>query len=309
MAVLAASDPLLDISPAPADERRDPTSLRARDQLIYLAQSVNGGPIKIGCSRDPEARIAALQTSHPERLRLLLVYAGGAHDERELHARFAEHRLEGEWFRPAASILAFIESMVIARQRGRGRKRKLPKTLTRDEVQRLFAMPNLAAPTGLRDRCMMELMYRAGLRVGEVCNLRPRDVDIDAGTIRIWDGKGGDGTAYFDPEPIRVLLEQWKATRRKLPKSDYFFCTLKGGRISSRAVEQMFKRRSGKAAIESRCTPHVLRHTFATELLDEGFTIREVQEALRHADVSTTMIYTHVLDSNLRAKIHRRQRG
>jgi site-specific recombinase XerD len=187
-------------------------------------------------------------------------------------------------------------------------KRKLPKTLTRDEVRRLLEAPNLGCPTGLRDRCMLELMYRAGLRVGEVVALRPRDVDLDAGTIRVYDGKGGDGTAYFDAETLRLLLEQWKRERRRLPPSEFLFCTLQGRPVSVRHVQQMFQRRRRKAGISTRCSPHTLRHTFATELLDEGFHIREVQEAVRHADLSTTELYTHVLDSNLRDKIQRRSR-
>lgn len=187
-------------------------------------------------------------------------------------------------------------------------KRKLPKTIAADEARRLLAAPNITCPTGLRDRCMLELMYRAGLRVGEVCALRPRDVDLAAGTIRVTNGKGGDGTAYFDAESLRVLLEQWKAARRQLPKSDYLFCTLKGGQVGVRHVQQMIKRRACKAGIETRVTPHMLRHSFGTELLGEGFNLREVQEAMRHADIGTTQIYTHVLDEGLRAKIQQRRR-
>jgi site-specific recombinase XerD len=194
-------------------------------------------------------------------------------------------------------------------RRGTG-KRKLPTVLTRAEVDALMAAPNLRCPTGLRNRCMLEVMYRAGLRVGEVCSLKPRDIEItdDGGIVRIWGGKGGDGTAYFDSEALRILLEQWKATRRALPKSEYLFCTLKGGQVGVRYVEQMFQRMRRRAKIETRATPHTLRHTFATELLGEGFNIREVQEALRHADISTTQLYTHIIDSNLRAKIQRRKR-
>ena len=172
-------------------------------------------------------------------------------------------------------------------------------------MRRLLAAPNVRYPTGLRNRCMLELMYRAGLRVGEVCALKPRDVEIDAGIVRIWNGKTGDGTAYFDSDGLRILLGQWKATRRALPKGDFLFCTLEGGQVSTRYMQQMFQRMRKRAAIKTPCTPHSLRHTFATELLGEGFNIREVQEALRHADISTTQIYTHVINSDLRTKIQR----
>ena len=190
------------------------------------------------------------------------------------------------------------------------KKRRLPKTLTRDEAKALLEAPNLRAPTGLRNRCMLELMYRAGLRVGEVGALEPRDVDVAGGTIRVVDGKGGDGTAYFAADLVRPHLEEWlrERRRRKIGAGAQLFTTLKGGPVSVRYVEQMVARMKRRAGITSVCTPHVLRHTFATELLDEGFNIREVQDALRHADISTTEVYTHVLNTQLRDRIQRRGR-
>lgn len=175
-------------------------------------------------------------------------------------------------------------------------------------MRALLAAPNVHCPTGLRNRCMLELMYRSGLRVGECCKLTIRDVDVTAGTVRVIDGKGGDGTAYFDSEGLKLLLERWKRERRRLPKSELLFCTLQGGPVSVRYMQQMFQRILKRAGVKSRATPHSLRHTFATELLDEGFHIREVQEAVRHADLSTTELYTHVLDVNLQRKIQGRRR-
>ena len=191
------------------------------------------------------------------------------------------------------------------------KKRKLPKVLTRDEVRALLDAPNIRYPTGLRNRCMLEVMYRAGLRVGELVALKPRDVDLKSGVIRIHSADGvktGDGTAYFDAETLRVLLEQWKTIRRTLPKGDRLFCTLKGGPVSVRYVEQMVARMKRRAGITAICTPHVLRHTVATELLEEGFSIREVQDAVRHADLSSTEVYTHVHAEQLRSKIQSRRR-
>lgn len=195
--------------------------------------------------------------------------------------------------------------------RPRPQKRKLPKALGREEARALLAAPNIHCPTGLRDRVMFELMFRAGLRIGEVIKLTPRDVDVSAGTIRIEDGKGGDGTAYFDPDSIGDLLEMWKAERRRLgvPAKGPLFVTLKGTPVGERHLQKKIKRMAVRAGIDpEKVTPHKLRHTFATELLDEGFHIREVQEAVRHKHISTTQLYTHVLDSNLRAKIQRRKR-
>lgn len=191
------------------------------------------------------------------------------------------------------------------------RKRRLPKTISRAEATALLAVPNLRAPTGLRNRCMLELMYRAGLRVSEVCALEVRDVDLTRGTVRVVDGKGGDGTAYFDAASVAPLVEEWKRERKRLgvTGSAPLFCTLAGEAIDTSYMRAMVKRIARRAGLDpSKVSPHVLRHSFATELLDEGFNIRQVQEALRHADVSTTMVYTHVYDAALRERIQRRKR-
>jgi integrase/recombinase XerD len=197
----------------------------------------------------------------------------------------------------ATALAEQLERVTRERERARpkkSRKRKIPKTLTRAEVRALLGACVLRYPTGLRDRCMLELMYRAGLRVSEVCALRPEDVNTERGEIHIVDGKSGDSTAYFDPAPsfdgrtIAALLERWRALRADLGFGDcpWLFCTIKGsltvkggrkypGRpVSRRAVQRMTKRRAAKAGIDpTRVTPHRLRHTYCTELLEDGFSI------------------------------------
>lgn len=192
------------------------------------------------------------------------------------------------------------------------RKRRLPKTLSRAEAQRFLEAFNLRAPTGLRNRCAFELMYRAGLRVGELGRLESRDVDTKGGTIRILDGKGGDGTAYFDTSSVSELIGLWREERKRrgITSSSPLFCTLAGEPLTPRYLQQVAKRIAKRAGLDpGKVTPHVFRHSFATELLDEGFNIRKVQEALRHKDLETTMVYTHVLDAELRRQIQRRRRS
>jgi integrase/recombinase XerD len=207
--------------------------------------------------------------------------------------------------------------------RPRRRKRTLPQVLSRAEMEALLAAPNLQAPSGLRDRCVLELMYRAGLRVGEVVALTPRDVDLELGEVRIIAGKGGDGTSYFPTKLVSPLIDEWKRTRSRLglASSIRLFCTIRAGHstegdptqpgspVSVRAIEAMIKRRAKKAGLDpAKVTPHVLRHTFATELLEQqNCTIRDVQDALRHKNLDTTMIYTHVRNVDLRAKIQQRE--
>jgi site-specific recombinase XerD len=193
----------------------------------------------------------------------------------------------------------------------KSRKRRLPKTITRDEAHALMQAPNLRAPTGLRNRCMFELMYRAGLRVGEVCALELRDVDLARGRVRVLAGKSGDRTAYFDPGSVTPLIDRWKERRRLLgvPKEAPLFCTLKGGRVSTEQVRQTVHRAALRAGINPRkVTPHVLRHTFATELLEEGVHVRKVQELLGHRDLSTTEVYLHIVDADLDEVMRKRKR-
>jgi integrase/recombinase XerD len=191
--------------------------------------------------------------------------------------------------------------------------RKLPKTLLAAELEQLLSMPNVATPTGLRDRCMMELMVRAGLRVSEVCGLRVRDVDWREGEIRLRPEitKGSKEAVIYVDETTLKLLEQWKTIRRRYAagKPHLFVCVRsaqRGQPLDRRRVWAMIDRRSRKAAMV-HAWPHMLRHTFATTLLSEGFTIRDVQELMRHSDIRTTAIYLDVRNEDLKAKMRARR--
>lgn len=183
------------------------------------------------------------------------------------------------------------------------RPRRLPEVLTAEEVKALLEQPNRRCPTGLRNYTMMLVMYRAGLRVSEVLNLQPRDVDWKAGDVRVNEGKGKkDRVVPLEP----WVLDALRAWQEKRPVSRWFFSTLDGQQLDDRYVRAMVKRLAKKAGIQKDVHPHMLRHTYATQLLNEGLSIREVQELLGHADVSTTMIYTHVNPVDLRRKIRAR---
>jgi integrase/recombinase XerD len=182
------------------------------------------------------------------------------------------------------------------------------------DLEQLLAMPNLDTPTGLRDRCMMELMVRAGLRVSEICGLYVRDVDWREGEIRLRSEitKGSkEAVVYVDGQTLG-LLERWKEVRRHyaLRKPHLFVCVRRAQRgepLDRRRVWAMIDRRSCRAAIE-HAWPHKLRHTFATTLLSEGFTIRDVQELMRHSDIRTTAIYLSVRNEDLKLKMRSRRR-
>lgn len=197
----------------------------------------------------------------------------------------------------------------ISRRRGR----RLPRTLTGDEAAALKSMPNLAVPTGIRDHAILQLMHRCGLRVSEACGLHMRDVDWREGEIRIRPevAKGGrEAVIYLDPETL-ASLERWKIARRPFGagRPHLFVCVRgaqRGRPLNRRLVYKMVRRRSAKAGIEKRVGCHTLRHSFATELIGEGFNIREVQKSMRHERIDTTAIYLEVRDEQLREKIRAR---
>ena len=184
--------------------------------------------------------------------------------------------------------------------------RKLPETLQRSEAKALLEQPSLSCPTGIRNRAMLELMYHAGLRLGEVVGLRPSDIRWEAGELHLTHTKGGRHRVVPLSEETLGYLRLW-AEKRPAGGSKRFFTTLKGKPVSPRYVQAMVAREARNAGIERRVHPHMLRHTYATELLDEGYNIRELQELLGHANLSTTQIYTHVNLGKLKEKV--RQRG
>lgn len=186
-----------------------------------------------------------------------------------------------------------------------GRK-KLPVVLDKEEAEAILAQPNTGCSTGLRNRAILEVMYRAGLRVSEVIYFRPGDIRWGSGILEIRGGKGGkDRNVPVDSETLG-WLRAWQGQRPT--RRQRFFTTLKGGSLSARYLQQMVKRIASKAGIDraDQVTPHVFRHTYATELLNDNFNIREVQDLLGHSSVSTTQIYTHVDPRALAEKIQLR---
>jgi integrase/recombinase XerD len=199
-----------------------------------------------------------------------------------------------------------------AQKSGKSAPQKLPKTLGVDEVAALMAMPNLDCPTGLRDRCMLELMYRTGLRAGEACGVHLRDVDWREGVVRVRAEIAKYSKEAVLPLDGRVveLLERWKPVRRLHARgTPHLFCTVRGAGskpVARQDLWEMTQRRARKAGIDRDVWPHMLRHTYATELLREGFTIDEVRRLMRHSDIRVTAIYLHIADRELTDKVQRR---
>ena len=178
----------------------------------------------------------------------------------------------------------------------------LPKTLTEKEVEALLTAPDCATPLGLRDRAMLELMYASGLRVSEIV-LLPRDrVDLAEGILRV-TGKGNrERLVPFGRSAGKWLARYAGEVRPALDRkgSEHLFLTPRGRPMTRQRFWQLIEGYGRRAGIRTRLTPHRLRHSFATHLLEHGADLRALQMMLGHADISTTQIYTRVSSSRLR---------
>jgi len=182
--------------------------------------------------------------------------------------------------------------------------RSLPRPLSVDDVGRLLAAPRIDTDTGVRDRAVLETMYAAGLRVSELVGLDVDDVDLEDGAVRVL-GKGGVERdvplGRYAREAIAAYLSRARpglASARS--RSALFLNQRGGGRLSRQACWNLIRDHARAAGIRVRVTPHTLRHSFATHLLDGGADVRVVQELLGHASVATTQVYTLVTREHLR---------
>jgi len=201
--------------------------------------------------------------------------------------------------------------------RGPRLDKPLPHFLAVDAVERLLAAPSPATPLGLRDRAILETLYSAGLRVSELTGLNQADVDLDSGmaTIR---GKGKKERLALLGTPALKALKTWLDARsaalsgKAASKANgAIFLNKNGTRLTSRSVSRLLEKYLAKAGLDRRTSPHSLRHSFATHLLDRGADIRGVQELLGHRSLATTQIYTHVTANRLQEgykKAHPRAR-
>jgi integrase/recombinase XerD len=184
----------------------------------------------------------------------------------------------------------------------------IPKYLNLEEIERIIQAPDGSRPTGLRDRAMMEVLYASGLRVSELCKVGVGDLNLELGVLRT-TGKGNKQRLVPVGKSailaVRAYLESGRAALLKGRASRYLFITARGGCLTRQAFWKLLAGHGRKAGIFHGLTPHVLRHSFATHLLEGGADLRSVQIMLGHADISTTQIYTHVMRSRLRDTVEK----
>jgi integrase/recombinase XerD len=184
----------------------------------------------------------------------------------------------------------------------------LPRYLSVEDVDALITQPDVTTPRGIRDRALIELLYATGLRVSELVGLRPADVSLDAGYLTCM-GKGskqrlvpiGDEAARW----VRRYLTEGRPELLGKRGSPWLFVNARGGALSRVGFWKILKAYGRSAGLSGELSPHVLRHSFATHLLARGADLRAIQMMLGHTDLSTTQIYTHVLEERLRAVYER----
>jgi len=181
--------------------------------------------------------------------------------------------------------------------------KRLPYFLTIEETVRLLEAADLSDPIGQRDRALLEMLYASGLRVSELAHLNLEQVNLDTNEIRVW-GKGSKERVVLMGSPAATALSAYLSQGRPellgKRRSSALFLNRDGERLSERSIQRMLEKYARLAGIGKRVHPHMLRHTFATHLLDGGADLRVVQELLGHANLNSTQIYTHVTKSQAR---------
>lgn len=174
--------------------------------------------------------------------------------------------------------------------------KRLPSFLPKDESKGLLDAETERSEAGLRDHALLELLYATGVRVAECCGLDLDDVDRRRGAVRVM-GKGGKERVVPAGDAALEALDAWLSVRGE--ETGALFTNSRGGRLGTRSVHRIVKRRARAAGIDRRVTPHTLRHTFATHMLGEGADLRLIQELLGHSRLTTTQRYTHVSPEHL----------
>ncbi len=185
---------------------------------------------------------------------------------------------------------------------------KLPDVLSREEIEVLIQAPDTDKPLGARDAAMLELLYAAGLRVSELTNLKLQDINLEAGFVRVF-GKGAKERivpiGMQAKEKIEYYLKTVRSKRLKQQSSPYLFIARANRPMTRQGFWKLLRRYALQAGLNKKITPHSLRHSFASHLLEGGADLRAVQIMLGHVDISTTQIYTHVTRDHLK-QLHRK---
>jgi integrase/recombinase XerC len=275
--------------------------------LRYLALERNASPHTVKSYREDLQQAAAFFAEHlrndsppVERIttRVIRSYLAWLHEQKYARTTIAR-RLAAvrSWFKFLCRQGTLTANPADG-LRGPKQDRRLPHFLTEDHLLKLLDAPGADEGFGLRDRAILETLYSAGLRVSELTGLNVDDVDLDAGVATV-RGKGKRERLVILGKPAARALRLWLESRRQLLSQKQLsapavFLNKNGTRLTTRSVGRLVAKHLQRAGLDPRTSPHTLRHSFATHLLDRGADIRCVQELLGHRSLSTTQVYTHV---------------
>jgi integrase/recombinase XerD len=230
-------------------------------------------------------------------------FLGSLYRQRLDSRSVARHLVTIRHFFRFALTEGFIEEDPAANIESPKFRQSLPEFLSLEEVERLLLQPDRTSAIGIRDRAMIELMYSTGVRVSELCGLRAADLQMDPGCLRCI-GKGNkERLVPVGRQALQSVQQYVQQVRPKLlPESGstYLFLNQQGRKVDRITFWKVLVRYGRKAGLRKALTPHMLRHSFATHLLDRGADLRSVQMMLGHSDISTTQIYTHVVEERLK---------
>ncbi len=273
-----------------AERGGSPHTLKSyREDLLQLEEFLASA----GCRRPADATTVLLRR-----------FAGGLHAAGYAPATVARKLASLRTFFSFGHREGWVAANPAQPLRSPRRNRKLPRFLSGEEIAKLLAAPPADSAAGLRDRAILEVMYSSGVRVAELVGLDDDDLDLSAGTVRI-RGKGRRERLGIIGSYARSAVESWLESRPhqpQVPGSRFrrpLFVNRFGGRLSVRGVARLLEKHLATVGLMGRATPHTLRHSFATHLLDGGADIRSVQELLGHKSLVTTQIYTHVTTRRL----------
>jgi len=287
------------------------------DYLRYLSIEKNASAYTVKSYREDLTRLIGFLSERigaeagPDRVttRLLRAYVAWLHDEGYSKTTIARRIASGRSWLRFLCRQGVISANPAEGLRGPKQDKKLPHFLTEADIGKLLALDAGDHALGCRDKAILETLYSAGLRVGELCGLQVNDIDLDEGiaTVR---GKGrrerlallGDAAK----SALNIWLEHRQAFLTALGKhTTAVFLNKNGGPLTVRSIGRVLEKYLTQAGLDPRSTPHTLRHTFATHLLDAGANIRGVQELLGHKNLATTQIYTHVSTQRLQDSYHK----
>jgi integrase/recombinase XerD len=234
---------------------------------------------------------------------LIIIYLMSLKKEGKAVATISRHLASIKTFYKFLLIEQLVDVNPTAKLESPKTGTKLPQVMDVVEVERLLRQPDLTTPTGLRDKAMLELLYATGLRVSELVSLDLDQINMEAGFLRCM-GKGSKermvpiGSVAI--EYLKLYLEKGRGKLVKRAGLNALFLNHLGTRLTRQGFWKILKKYVKEAGITTNVTPHTLRHSFATHLLEHGADLRAVQEMLGHADISTTQIYTHLTQSRLK---------